>query len=71
MTPAKPIRSFRLLPGGRCGCTACLNDEQRDQQKRDAALAAIAHDLAKHDDAPAANAGGVVAEQEEAYLVHP
>lgn len=42
---SKPIRAIRLRPGGRCGCTRCLTDEQLDNELRDQALAAIVYDL--------------------------
>lgn len=44
MTPAKPLRAITLRPGGRCGCSQCIADEQRENEVKDQALAALVYD---------------------------
>lgn len=41
--PPKPIRAIRLRPGGLCGCSTCLADEQREEEHKNQALAAIVY----------------------------
>lgn len=41
----KPIRAITLRPGGTCGCTQCVADEQTDQARRDALLVAAIYTL--------------------------
>lgn len=40
-----PIAPIRLRPDGRCGCRACLADDQRADAAKDRALASIVFDL--------------------------
>lgn len=67
----KPIAAIRLRDDGRCGCSTCLADEQRDQQMREAALAAIAHDLAQTEEPRSHLAPGLLDRTPGGYLVHP